>query len=167
MKNLDKYKLFKAVLVVVVWATCALFVKYTEAASPYSRIASKGTRIEAKATSKSIKLPQVTVAMPKSVTPVSQVAKTTIQAPTQSTVGVTHGRFSDDKKALVDMAKNDKKIGGITPGDMQAYKDLNKELSNPFPTNKVRGPESHPNRSNGKELHGHVGPVNHISIKNK
>lgn len=73
-------------------------------------------------------------------------------------------KFSKDKQALVDMAKKDKKTG-MTKEDMQAYKDLNKELPDPFPTNKVRGPEVHPNRPHGKEPHGHVGPVNHIPIK--
>ncbi len=47
---------------------------------------------------------------------------------------------------------------------MQAYKDLNKELTDPFPTNKVRGPESHPDR-NYTDIHGHVGPVDHIPIR--
>ena len=73
-------------------------------------------------------------------------------------------RFSDGKAALVDMAQIDKKIG-ITEGDMQAYKDLNAELPDPFPTNQVRGPESHPGRGNGSQPHGHVGPVDHIPIK--
>lgn len=48
---------------------------------------------------------------------------------------------------------------------MEAYKALNKELPDPFPENKVRGPEEHPNRPYGKEPHGHVGPVDHIPIK--
>lgn len=76
-------------------------------------------------------------------------------------------RYSDEKQALVDMAKQDKKKGGITSGDMQAYKDLNRELPDPFPSTKVRGPEAHSNRSHGKEPHGHVGPVNHIPVKDK
>lgn len=74
--------------------------------------------------------------------------------------------FSKAKQALVDMAKADKRKGGMSEGDMQAYKDLNKELSDPFPSNSVRGPESH---SSGNPIsqspHGHVGPVNHIPIK--
>ena len=73
-------------------------------------------------------------------------------------------RFSSEKQALVDMAKADKRKG-ITPGDMKAYKDLNKELPDPFPSNKVRGPEMHPNRPHGKKPHGHVGPVDHIPIQ--
>lgn len=74
-------------------------------------------------------------------------------------------KFSSEKQALVEMAKGDKKTG-MTAGDMQAYKDLNKELPDPFPTNKVRGPEAHPSGgSHSQEMHGHVDPVNHIPIK--
>jgi uncharacterized protein RhaS with RHS repeats len=73
-------------------------------------------------------------------------------------------RFSDEKQALVDMAKQDKRTG-ISAEDMQAYKDLNRDLPDPFPSNKVRGPEVHPGRPHGSEPHGHVGPVNHIPIK--
>ena len=78
--------------------------------------------------------------------------------------------FSKEKQALVDMAKGDKRTG-MTSGDMQAYKDLNKGLPDPFPADKVRGPERHPLLSPsstpgpGQEWHGHVGPVNHIPIK--
>jgi hypothetical protein len=61
------------------------------------------------------------------------------------------------------MAKKDKKIG-VTAGDMEAYKDLNKGLPDPFPSNKVRGPEVHPTRPHGKEPHGHVGPIKHIPV---
>lgn len=69
------------------------------------------------------------------------------------------------------MAETDKKLGGITPEDMQAYKDLNKGLPDPFPANLVRGPEVHPLRTPqstpgvGQKPHGHVGPVDHIPIK--
>jgi RHS repeat-associated protein len=74
--------------------------------------------------------------------------------------------FSTEKLALVDMAKTDKK-GGITPADMQAYKDLNKKLPDPFPVNKVRGPESHNSGASSSQApHGHVGPVDHIPIRN-
>jgi RHS repeat-associated protein len=72
--------------------------------------------------------------------------------------------FSKEKQALVDMAKADKR-NGITSADMQAYKDLNKGLPDPFPTNKVRGPEAHPTGAvHSQQPHGHVGPVNHIPI---
>lgn len=72
--------------------------------------------------------------------------------------------FSKEKQALVDMAKADKRAG-ITKADMQAYKDLNKQLSDPFPANKVRGPEVHTNRGpQAQQPHGHVGPVDYIPI---
>ena len=58
------------------------------------------------------------------------------------------------------MAKMDKKLG-MTRKDMQAYKDLDKQLKDPFPTDKVRGPEFSPKHGD----HGHVGPVDHIPIK--
>jgi len=72
--------------------------------------------------------------------------------------------FSEGKQALVDMAKRDKRTG-ITPDDMQAYKDLNAQLPDPFPSNAVRGPEAHVTGGPHSQLpHGHVGPVNHIPI---
>jgi len=75
-------------------------------------------------------------------------------------------RYSSEKEALVDMAKADKKKG-ITEADMQAYKDLNKDLKDPFPTDKVRGPERSPEAKSqsSRDSHGHVGPVDHIPIK--
>ena len=63
------------------------------------------------------------------------------------------------------MAKKDKKTG-ITEADAQAYKDLNKELPDPFREDgpgSVRGPEQHPNR-NYTDWHIHVGPVDHIGV---
>jgi AraC-like DNA-binding protein len=45
------------------------------------------------------------------------------------------------------------------------YKDLNGQLSDPFPENQVRGPESHQSGSPiSRSPHGHVGPVRHIPI---
>ena len=76
-------------------------------------------------------------------------------------------KFSSEKAALVDMAKSDKRAG-MTSGDMQAYKDLNKELPDPFPTNKVRGPEAHDSGApTSQQPHGHVGPVDHIPINDQ
>ncbi len=74
---------------------------------------------------------------------------------------------SSEKQALTEMAKMDKKTGGITEGDMDAYKQLNKELPDPYPSNKVRGPESHPSAKapTSQQPHGHVGPVDHIPVK--
>jgi len=72
--------------------------------------------------------------------------------------------FNQEQQALVEMAKWDK-IKGITKEDINAYIELNRELGGKgFPLNKVRGPERHLER-NYSELHGHVGPVDHIPIK--
>ncbi len=71
---------------------------------------------------------------------------------------------SKEKQALIDMAKKDAKTG-IRPEDMDAYKDLNKGLPDPFPEDQVRGPEAHPSRGPASQLpHGHIGPVDHIPI---
>jgi RHS repeat-associated protein len=80
---------------------------------------------------------------------------------------VASQQFSPAKQALVDMAKADKRTG-MTEQDMQAYKDLNKGLPDPFPGKTVRGPESHPDSvsSSSQNPHGHVGPVSHIPIEN-
>ncbi|WP_158543380.1 RHS repeat domain-containing protein [Dyella psychrodurans] len=73
--------------------------------------------------------------------------------------------FSSQKQSLVDMAKMDKRLG-ITSEDMQAYKDLNAELPDPFPANKVRGPEAHSSGApSSRAPHGHVGPVDHIPVR--
>lgn len=62
------------------------------------------------------------------------------------------------------MAKADARKG-MTRADAEAYKQLNKELSDPFPANKVRIDEGHPSRSLHSQVpHGHVGPVDHIPI---
>lgn len=79
--------------------------------------------------------------------------------------GVTKA-FSSEKSALVAMAKADKKAGGITKADMQAYHDLNAELKDPFTPNQLRGPETHKRGGPWSQVeHGHVGPVDHIPIK--
>jgi hypothetical protein len=102
-----------------------------------------------------------------------QKAQQTITTSRGKTLGLTTSQldapktvtsFSKDKQALVDMARKDKKTG-MTSGDMQAYKDLNKDLPDPFPSDRVRGPEAHAGRGHGSKPHGHVGPVNHIPIK--
>lgn len=75
--------------------------------------------------------------------------------------------FSKPKQDLVEMAKNDKKAGGITSGDMQAYIDLNKELPDPFPSSKVRFDKNwHPNSKlpSSRNPHGHIGPIDHIPV---
>ena len=78
--------------------------------------------------------------------------------------------FSKPKQDLVEMAKNDKKAGGMTYPDFQAYIDLNAELPDPFTTYgrrpQIHGPESHPTRASptSQQKHVHIGPVNHIPI---
>lgn len=73
---------------------------------------------------------------------------------------------SQPKRDLVEMAKTDKTTG-VTREDMKAYEDLNKELPDPFPPNRVRVDEGHPGRSpHAEKPHGHVGPVDYIPIKN-
>ncbi len=90
-------------------------------------------------------------------------------SPTTGTVGQQKScppkAFSKEKQQLVDMAKKDKHTG-MTADDMEVYKELNKQLPDPFPDNMVRGPETHPGRGpSSQQPHGHVGPVNHIPIK--
>jgi hypothetical protein len=68
-------------------------------------------------------------------------------------------RNTPDQTALIKMAKADQKTG-ISAGDAGAYKELGKEAGVP-----VRGPESHPGRPYGEDMHIHVGPIDHIPIK--
>jgi len=77
-------------------------------------------------------------------------------------------RFSKEKEALVEMAEQDRKKG-MTATDMDAYKELNKGLPDPFPDHKVRGVEVHPNNNSppARVPHGHVGPVDHIPVREK
>jgi hypothetical protein len=66
------------------------------------------------------------------------------------------------------MAEKDRRKG-VTQDDMDAYKELNKELPDPFPEDMVRGLEQHPNAKlpTSREPHGHVAPVDHIPEKKK
>ncbi len=73
-------------------------------------------------------------------------------------------RFSKEKEVLVAMAKADKK-NGITRADMDAYRELNRQLPDPFPGNMVRLDPGHSGRGPHAQVpHGHVGPVDHIPI---
>jgi RHS repeat-associated protein len=74
-------------------------------------------------------------------------------------------RFSREKQLLVEMAELDRRLG-MTADDLQAYRDLNAGLSDPFADDQVRGPEQH-NRGgpHSQTPHGHVGPVHHITIR--
>jgi RHS repeat-associated protein len=74
------------------------------------------------------------------------------------------GPFSDEKRALVEMAKGDKRTG-VTRDDMDAYIRLNEQLVDPFPPNRVRLDDGHPGRGPHAEVpHGHVGPIDYIPI---
>ena len=90
-----------------------------------------------------------------------------------SCVDKSDKRFTPEQQALVEMAKGDKQRGGVTEGDMEAYKELNAGAGAagfPLP-GAVRGPEVHPPRSPnskpgpGQQPHGHVGPVQHIPVR--
>lgn len=49
---------------------------------------------------------------------------------------------------------------------MDAYKELNRELPDPFPENRVRLDPGHTSGGPHSQVsHGHVGPVKHIPIK--
>jgi hypothetical protein len=93
--------------------------------------------------------------------------------PTAAGRGDDAKKFTPQQQALVDMAKKDKAAGGITPANMEAYKQLNAEAgAKGFTTpGAVRGPEAHPLRSPsstpgpGQKPHGHVGLVDHIPVK--
>lgn len=68
-------------------------------------------------------------------------------------------KFTKDQQALVDIAKNAKKMGGVTEAEAKILKGWADEYNMLF-----RGPEMHPSR-NFKLPHIHVGPVNHIIVK--
>jgi hypothetical protein len=82
-------------------------------------------------------------------------------------------KFTPEQQDLVEMAKGDKAAGGVTPEDMEAYKELNAQAgANGFTEpGAVRGPEVHPPRTPqsppgpGQQPHGHVGPVGHIPVR--
>ncbi len=69
-------------------------------------------------------------------------------------------RFTDDQAALIDLAKEAKRKGGVTMKEAEILREWSDEYGIRF-----RGPESHPNRPFGKHPHIHVGPVDHILIK--
>lgn len=65
-------------------------------------------------------------------------------------------RFSREKQAHVEMAELDKKLG-MTADDMQAYRDLNAGLPDPFADD--QGPEQlSRGGAHSQTPHGHVGP---------
>jgi RHS repeat-associated protein len=69
-------------------------------------------------------------------------------------------RFTEDEQALVALAKEAKKLGGVTAEEAKILGGWAKEYGMPF-----RGPEVHPGRPFGQFPHIHVGPVNHIPVR--
>ena len=69
-------------------------------------------------------------------------------------------RNTPDEDALIQIAKDARNRGGVTPEQADILKDWGKEFGVP-----VRGPEVHPGRPFGKDPHIHVGPVDHIPVK--
>ena len=68
-------------------------------------------------------------------------------------------RYTIDQQALIDLAKQAKKYGGVTMDEAKILREWSQEYDVVF-----RGPEVHPNR-NFNVPHLHIGPVNHIKIK--
>ena len=68
-------------------------------------------------------------------------------------------KFTDNQSALIDLAKDAKKRGGITIEESKILKEWSKEYNVKF-----RGPEVHPKRKFNIP-HIHLGPVDHIPIK--
>lgn len=71
-------------------------------------------------------------------------------------------RFTPDQQALVELAKEAKKSGGITPKEADTLMDWANEYKLPG----SHGPEVHPNRPGpaSNHPHIHVGPVGHLPI---
>jgi RHS repeat-associated protein len=68
-------------------------------------------------------------------------------------------RFNKDQDALIQLAKEYERKG-VTREEADILKRWGDEYGVP-----VRGPEVHPNRPYGKNPHIHVGPVDHIPVK--
>jgi uncharacterized protein RhaS with RHS repeats len=68
-------------------------------------------------------------------------------------------RNSPDQQAVIDLAKEAQKKGGLSADEARALQDLAKDAGV-----RTRGPESHKDRPQGQNPHIHVGPVDHIWI---
>jgi hypothetical protein len=68
-------------------------------------------------------------------------------------------RFTPKQSEIIKKAKNAKKTGLSENEAKQMVKEAREAGLD------ARGPEDHPNRPHGKNLHIHVGPVNHIPVK--
>ena len=75
------------------------------------------------------------------------------------------GPFNKDDQALVDLAKEGKKKGGLDRDEAVTLVELGKESKDPrINGDKSRGPEVHKDRK-FKDEHIHIGPVDHIPVK--
>jgi len=69
-------------------------------------------------------------------------------------------RHTPEQQEVAKDAKDAKKKGGVTVEEAKNLVDRARKAGLP-----ARGPESHPNRPQGKDPHIHVGPVDHIPVK--
>ena len=69
-------------------------------------------------------------------------------------------RHTPDQEALVEIAKDKEKRGGVSEEEAETLVQWGTEIG----LENTRGPESHPNRPEGSKPHIHVGPVNHIPV---
>jgi RHS repeat-associated protein len=69
--------------------------------------------------------------------------------------------FTAEQDAVIQLAKDAKRSGGLTQGDAGTLREWANEYGLPS-----RGPEIHPNRPGwaGENLHMHIGPINHIPV---
>jgi RHS repeat-associated protein len=68
--------------------------------------------------------------------------------------------FDANQQALVALAKEAKRMNGISPEEAQALLEWAIEYNIAG-----RGPESHPGRPYGNTPHIHIGPINHIPVE--
>ena len=78
---------------------------------------------------------------------------------TERVVGGAARRHTPDQASLIELAKEGQ-ARGLSRTDAATLKQWGAEYGVP-----VRGPEVHPNRPHGKKPHLHVGPVDHIPVK--
>ena len=69
-------------------------------------------------------------------------------------------RFTPHQAALIDLAQEARKRGGLTREQGQILREWAQEYKVRF-----RGPEVHPGRPVGQYPHYHVGPVDHIPLR--
>ena len=68
-------------------------------------------------------------------------------------------RFTPDQSALIDLAKQAVQTGGVSTEDARTLQHWANELNVP-----THGPEAHLDRT-FRELHFHIGPIDHIPVK--